>query len=120
MAIKPEDLDIEDSELARRVIVHARAIAPCLDSLADDPKRDAIAILSGVAREALARGVRSVASQGVGTARVTYGAASSWFTQDDRDALRSLCPSTAQSADHPVGLFPGWPRAYRELWPEED
>lgn len=123
MTITAEDLNVPDALLARRVLAHARVIAPCLQNLADDDREDAIAILQGVAREAMARGTRSVVSQSVGTARVSYGSATTWFTDDDRDALRVLCPAVAASvasAGHPVGRFPKPTRFYKSVWPEEE
>lgn len=122
MAILPADLNVPDVELARRVIVHARTtIAPCLNSLEGDDRLDAIAILAGVAKEALGRGSRSVVNQKVGTASVSYGPAESWFTKDDRASLRALC-AQAGSGDgsHPIGRFPLPTRAYRHVWPEEE
>lgn len=116
--ITPEELDV-DEQLARRVISTARSFAPCLDSLVGDARENAIAILDGVAAEAEARGARSVASQSVGTARVTYGSATSWFTDDDRDGLRALCQAAASGAGHPVGRFPKPAHALKKVWPEE-
>lgn len=118
--ISPDELGIPDLLLARRVIVHARTIASGLDLLDDPDRGDAVAILSGIAQEAAQRGARSVASQGVGTASVTYTAASaaSWFTADDRAALRGLV-ATVPAGAHPVGTFPAANRALRSMWPEE-
>ena len=122
MTIQPGDLNVSDTELARRVIVHARTtIAPCLNSLEGDDRLDAIAILSGVAKEALARGARGITNQRVGTASVSYGAASSWFTDDDRAALRALSEQAgAGDGSHPVGRFPLPTHVYRHVWPEEE
>ncbi len=119
--IDPQDLGIPDTVLARRVLAHARTtIAPGLDSLEGDALEDAVAILSGVATEAMGRGSRSVTSQSVGTAKVSYGAAASWFSADDAAALRALCQQTpAVDAGHPVGRFPAATRAFRHMWPEE-
>lgn len=122
MTILPGDLNVPDTELARRVIVHARTtIAPCLNSLDGGDREDAIAILSGAAKEAMARGARNVTSQRVGTASVSYGSASSWFTDDDRAALRALCAQASTTdGSHPIGRFPLPARAYRHVWPEEE
>lgn len=122
MAILPGDLNVSDAELARRVIVHARTtIAPCLNSLEGDDRLDAIAILAGVAKEALRRGSRDVVNQKVGTASVSYGSVSSWFTDDDRAALRALCAQASTTdGSHPIGRFPLATRAYRHVWPEEE
>ncbi|CED90264.1 hypothetical protein [Actinomyces succiniciruminis] len=124
MAIQPSELGVADQTLARRVLAHAQVIAPCLHSLDDAARLDALAILQGVAAEAQARGLRSVASQSVGTARVTYGSAASWFTDDDRAALRALCAqasrSSVASSGHPVGSFPAPSRDLRAIWPERE
>lgn len=117
MVMEPQDLGIQDLVLARRVLVQARTIAPTLDALSGDAQLDALAILQGVAQEAADRGSRSVASQSVGTAKVVYGAASSWFTDDDRTALRAICRQ-AIGDGHPVGEFPFPSRTTRNVWPE--
>ena len=118
--ITVEDIRCSDRGLAARILAHARVIAPCLTSLEDGDADLAVGILNAVAAEAQARGNRFIASQGVGSARVSYGAASSWFTQDDRDALRALCPAAARSAGgQPVGAFPAPARAFERVWPEE-
>lgn len=118
MAITPEDLDGFSEDLARRVLVVARSIAPCLDNLIGERRAEAIAILKGVAQGAQLRADRSVQSQGVGSARVTYGPTSSWFFQDDRDALKALCPAVDTSG-HPVGRFPAPDKMLSRIWPEE-
>ena len=118
--ITADDLGLKDAALAARIIAHARAIAPCLDSLTDDRKKEAVAILQAIGRDAQASGARGVASRQVGTARVTYREVPSWFTEDDRAALRALCGIAAVTAGHPVGRFPAPPAAYRALWPEQE
>lgn len=122
--IKPSDINGVDEDLARRVIVAARTIAPCLDSLVDGPgdddpkpKSDAIAILRAVAREGIARGSRLVKSQRIGPAWVEYTSADSWFSPDDRTSLRSLCELTT-TAGLPLGQFPK-STVVTNLWPEE-
>lgn len=117
--ITADDLGLKDAALAARIIAHARVIAPCLDSLTDDRKKEAVAILRAIGRDAQASGARGVASRQVGTARVTYREISSWYTEDDRAALRALC-GIAVTAGHPVGRFPAPPVAYRGLWPEQE
>lgn len=122
--IVPSDIPSVDEGMARRIIAIARSIAPCLDSLVDgagdkDPKplSDAIAILTGIAREGVARGSRLVKSQRIATAAVEYTVDGSWFSVDDRAALKSLC-GVAAVAGLPVGRFP---RAgvVTGMWPEE-
>lgn len=118
--ITAENIECSDRTLAARILAHARVIAPCLTSLDKGDEDLVIAILNAVASEAQARGNRFITSQGVGSAKVSYGAASSWFTQDDRDALRALCPSaSAFGGSHPVGAFPAPARAFERVWPEE-
>lgn len=116
--IAATDLPGVDANLARRIIAVARFIAPCLDSLVDEPRLDAIALLVGVAAEAKARGSRLVKSQRVGPASVDYSTAGSWFSDDDKSALRALCGVSA-TGGHPIGAFPKPSRAYSRLWPEE-
>lgn len=117
MPIKPEDIG-GDPDAARRIIVLARSIAPCIDSFADnsEEKKDAVAILKGVATEAAARGARHVRSEAVGTARVTYEVGSA-FTDDDRDSLRALCGASSGHSDTPAGSFPK-ERPIGRVWPE--
>lgn len=121
VTVTPEDLGAGDVVLARRVIAHARTIVPCLDSLTGDARQAAVAVLTGVLAEAVARGARGVVSQRVGTASVTYTAASaaSWFTPDDRAALRALCRTGLAAAGHPVGRFPPPSTALGRAWPDE-
>lgn len=118
MAITPTDIG-GDENIARRVIVLAKSIAPCIDTFADESeeKKDAIAILSAVAGEVKLRGARNVVAQRQGTASVTYDVGSA-FTSDDRDALRALCGATSSSIGQPVGSFPTG-RPVGRVWPEE-
>jgi hypothetical protein len=117
MPIKPEDIG-GDPDASRRIIVLARSIAPCIDFFADgsEAKKDAIAILKGVLAEVMDRGARTVRSQAVGTARVTYEVGSA-FTDDDRDSLRALCGSSSSRGDTPAGSFPK-ERPIGRVWPE--
>lgn len=117
--IAPSDLTGIDADLARRIIATARSIAPCLDTLVDEPRLDAIAILRGVASEGAARGSRLIKSQSVITARVEYNPGT-WWSDDDRGALRALCSATSSdSAGHPVGSFPKTSRVVARMWPED-
>ena len=117
MAITPADIG-GDETIARRVLVLARDIAPCIDTFAKDSEewKNAVAILSIVASEAKVRGARSVRSQKVGTASVTYEVGSA-FTDDDRDALRALCAAVKSTGSTPAGSFPKERPAGR-VWPE--
>lgn len=115
--ITPEDFPGVAEDVARRILVAARAIAPCIDSFADESeeRKNALAILRGIAAEAPAPGSRRVRAQAVGPARVDYWNADTW-TDADRSALRSLCSSTAPSGG-PLGSFP-LDRPLSRLWPE--
>jgi hypothetical protein len=119
--ILPTDLAAASEDLARRIIVLARSIAPCLDTLEDGagegdpkPKSEAIAILKGVAADVRMRGVKSQAS---GSSRVEYIVNGSSFSADDRASLRSLCATS--TAGLPVGSFPKPSPAVMRLFPEE-
>lgn len=104
--ITPDDITGVEEDVARRIIVAARSIAPCIDSFAADSeeKKNAIAILRGVAADAPAAGSRRVRAQRIGSASVDYWDANTW-RPEDRASLRSLC-SSAPSAGLPVGSFP--------------
>lgn len=120
--LTPEHFPLAVGEdVARRVLAVARTIAPCLDSLPDDSdeKETAIAILSAVCAEVVARGSRQVASQRIGSASVAYRDVGSAFTDDDRSALRGLCSAVSASAGQPVGSFPRPARALERMWPED-
>lgn len=115
--IAHSDLTGVDEDTARLILVVARSIAPCLDSLDGEDRANALSVLRGVAREAASMS-RTIESQSVGTARVTYRDIDSMFTPDYRTALRTLCGAASDAAGHPVGSFPkGNP--FRRLWPEE-
>lgn len=115
--ITPEDFPGVAEDVARRVIVAARSIAPCIDSFPDgsEEKKNALAILRGVAAEAPAAGSRRVRSQAIGPARVDYWDAETWSAQDRAD-LRSLCPAPRPTGA-PRGSFPR-ERPISRLWPE--
>lgn len=111
------DLAGVEEQLARRVLAAARAIAPCIPSLEDEPREDALAIIQGIASDIVARGPRHVKAQGIGPATITYETVRSSFSDDDRDALRALCPAASPSPGLPVGSFPR-ERPVSQLWPE--
>lgn len=106
-----------DENTARRILVLAADIAPCLHNLVDEARKNAIAILVTVYAETKARGARNVRSQGVASARVDYDVAGS-FRDEDKTALRALCGATMTTSGHPVGHFPKG-RPISRLWPEE-
>ena len=104
-------------DVARRITVAARSIAPCIDSFPDgsEEQKNAIAILRGVAAEAPTPGSRRVRAQRIGSASVDYWNADTWMPED-RSALRSLC-SAAPSGGNPLGSFPV-SRPIDRVWPE--
>jgi len=119
--ITPSDLG-GDADAARRVIVYARTIAPCLDSLEDGvgeadpkPRSDAIAILKGVASDVRQRGVKK---QHSGSSGVEYVVDGSSFSAEDRASLRSLCGAVT-TGGLPVGSFPLPSRVVTRLFLEE-
>ena len=114
--ITPNDIPDVDEDVARRIIVAARSIAPCLDSLVDEAKANAVAILKGVAAEAPPTGSRRVRSQRIGSASVDYWNADTW-SPEDRSSLRSLC-AEAVPLGLPQGSFPR-PGIIGRLWPED-
>ncbi len=115
--ITPEDFPGVDEDAVRRIILAARSIAPCIDSFADESeeKKNALAVLRGVADEAPAKGSRRVRSQRVGPASVDYWDANTWRAED-RALLRSLCPA-ATPLGLPRGSFP-IERPLSRLWKE--
>ncbi|MBN7792426.1 hypothetical protein [Microbacterium esteraromaticum] len=117
MPITPNDLG-GDEDTARRLLVLARSIAPCIDSFADEsePKKDAVAILRGVLAEQPAAGSRRTRSVSRNGTSMSFADVESAFDSDARQALRSLCGS-ASSGGHPVGSFPT-ARPFANVWPE--
>lgn len=108
-----------DEDLARRVLSVARSIAP-IDTVDDyELRKDAIAILRAVAQSGADRGSMLIANQRVGAAAVAYREVSSWFTDDDRAALRNICTTEAASPQGSVGSFPQPSRLIGRLWPEQ-
>lgn len=108
-----------DENVARRVLVRARSIAPCIDSLADgsEEQLNAIAILSAVVAEIPAPGTGRIRSKTRNGTSVTLADPGSWFSVDDTAALKSLC-AAATAAGLPIGHFPT-ERAFANVWPEE-
>lgn len=115
--ISPNEIST-DEDLARRILVRARSIAPCLNSIPDDDDRklDALAILKGVVAEVPAPGARRVKSRGRNGTSISYNDLSGAFSNDDIASLRYLCD--AAPAGRPVGSFPE-ARAFGREWPEE-
>lgn len=116
--IGPEDIGGDD-DLARRVLTYARTIAP-IDTIVDyEAKKDVIAILRAIAGEVEARGSRHVLTERAGMEIVTYSPAQSWFSDDDRGALRTLCGVNPGSVRTPVGHFPLPDREARKVFRRE-
>lgn len=115
--ITVEDLTGVDELTAHRILAVAHSIAPCLDGLVEEARSRAIAVLCGVAADVLPRGSRRVKSQRIGPASVEYFDADSWFSADDRAALRGLCQGAA-TGGLPIGQFPR-PGILKNLWPED-
>lgn len=105
-----------DDSLARRVLVRARSIAPCLDTLEGEPRLDAIAILTGVVAEIPAAGSRRVRSRSRNGTSVSYTDVGAAFTSDDILGLRALC--SIQPVGLPIGSFP-IEQPFSGVWPEE-
>lgn len=108
----------EDEDLAREVLVIANDIAPCLSSLSDDTeeKKNAIAILKRVYRDAVTRGSRMIKGQRIGSAGVDYSDVASAFDGQPTRALRAICGARTTSG-MARGSFPT-ERPISRLWPE--
>jgi hypothetical protein len=106
-----------DEDLARRILVRARSIAPGIDLIPDDDDRklDAIAILKGVIAEIPAPGAGRVKSRGRNGTTISYNDPRGAFTDDDMASLRSLV--AALPAGLPIGSFPE-ARAFGREWAE--
>lgn len=118
MTIRPDALGV-DEDLARRVLVHARIIAPCIDALAEgsEEHKDALAILRGIVTDVDGRGSRFVRSEGVLGASVSYAVSASYFEASDRIGLQSLCGVDVTAA---VVSRASFPKAglVAQIWPE--
>lgn len=114
------DMIGSDENLARRVLVRARNIAPCIDTFANnsEEQKDAIAILKGVIAEIPAPGSRRVRSKSRNGTSISYSDIGSAFSDDDITALRSLCASSGRPGD-PIGSFPS-AQPVAGVWPEGD
>ncbi|MDF2917715.1 MAG: MPMin1 gp44 [Microbacterium sp.] len=110
-----------DKDLAIRLILRARQLAPCLPEFDDDtPERTAVvAILKGVAARAASIGTGTIASQGRNGTNRSYRDVRSAFFPEDISGLRLLCPdgATQPTRAMPVGSFPT-ERPLSKLFPE--
>lgn len=116
MVIKWDDIG-SDENTARRVLVRARDIAPCIDSFVKDsePWKNAVAILKGVIDELPQPGSRRTRSMGRNGTTMSFEIARA-FTDDDIASLRALCPD-ATPAGMPAGSFPK-AGIVSDVWPE--
>lgn len=107
-----------DENLGRRVLVRARIIAPCLDSLEANTEagKNAIAVLKGVVAEIPAAGSRRTRSLSRNGTSMSFDVIDAAFDEDSRASLRSLCGLTDGEA-LPRGSFPK-DRPVGRLWPE--
>ncbi|MEN0021993.1 MAG: hypothetical protein AAGC61_01840 [Microbacterium sp.] len=119
MPITPTDIG-GDENTARRVLVLARSIAPCIDSFPDESeqKLDAIAVLKGVLAELPAPGARRTRSLSRNGTAMSFADLDSAFDSDARTSLRALCSASADPAPGiPLGSFPN-DRPFARVWPE--
>ncbi len=117
MSITHRDIS-SDENLGRRVLVRARIIAPCLDSLdpESDAGKDAIAILKGVIAEIPAAGYRRTRGLSRNGTSMSFEVIDAAFDADARLALQSLC-GQMQPTGLPRGHFPK-SRPLGRIWPE--
>lgn len=117
MAITPGDLG-GDEDTARRVLVQARTIAPCIDSFeaASEVGKDAIAVLKGVLAELPAPGSARTTSMSRNGTSMSFAQIRSAFAGDATVQLRALCGAAA-SPGHSAGSFP-LDRPLEYLFPE--
>lgn len=115
MAITFTDLGTDETT-GRRVLVHARRIAPCVDGLTGQAKADAIAILKGVVAELPEAGSARLKSMSRNGTSLTFDIASA-FSGDATTNLKSLC-TVDTVPGLPRGSFPAPLPAHTSLWPE--
>ena len=110
-----------DEELARRVLVRARSIAPCIDNFVADtePYKNAVAILKGVIAELPEAGTARAKSLSRNGTSIAYEISSA-FTADVITSLRSLCDAegAGDGRGYPRGSFPE-DKVFERLFPEE-
>lgn len=117
MPITHSDIS-SDEDLGRRVLMSARIIAPCLDTIdpASEKGRDAIAVLKGVIAELPAAGSRYTRSLSRNGTSMSFAAIEAAFDTDSRASLRALC-GLASGPALPMGSFPADSPVGR-VWPE--
>lgn len=117
--IKPSELG-GDEDLARRILIRARAVVPALRYVVEgsEEKADALAILRGVLARAAAIGTGAVSSQGRNGTSISFRDVKSAFTDEDISGLRSLFDGiTDLVPGHGRGSFPT-ERPLSKIWPE--
>lgn len=115
------DLIGADENIARRILVRTRDVAPCILDLDPDSEdgKNALAILEGVYARAADVGTGTVASRSRNGTSISLRDIKSAFAAEDLSGLRSLCgacESAAPSA-HARGSFPK-DRPLANMWPE--
>ncbi|MFD4957144.1 hypothetical protein [Microbacterium sp. NPDC058389] len=110
-----------DEQLARRILIRARGIAPCIAGLdvESEEGKDALAILKGVYARAADVGTGAVSSRSRNGTSISLRDIKSAFAVEDIAGLRSLCGdvSVELPAAHARGSFPT-DRPVSRLWPE--
>lgn len=117
--IGPYDIGT-DEDLARRILIRARRVAPCIHSWPGDSELrvEAIAVLKGVYARAAQVGTGVIASQSRNGTSISLRAVESAWTVEDLDALRSLCElAPTERPGLPQGSFP-LARPLSNLFPE--
>lgn len=119
MAIVASDLT-GDAAATHIVLLLARDVAPCLDSLVDDDRDAAIAILNRCVADVPAAGSRRVRSQSRNGSSVSFTTGESVALPGmEKAALRALCGSVPAAGSTPVGRFPA-PGTVVDAWPAEE
>ena len=119
--ITADDIRVSDAALARRVLLYATTVAPCLPTLEGEAKESALAILGSIAVELTNASGRRVKSRERGEWKIAYfsdAEIASIISADDRAALRWLCGNGSASRG-PIGRFPRPRRPLERMWPEE-
>ena len=110
-----------DQDRARRVLMRARIIAPCIVTLEDsEAVANALAILRGAYAELPDEGERRLRRMSRNGTGVDLDAAGPMFTTEDEASLRALCTVAviAEPPSIPLGSFPS-DTLFERLWPEE-
>lgn len=117
MAITHSDISTDET-LGRRVLVRARIIAPCLDSIDKNSEegKDAIAVLKGVVAEIPAAGSRRTKSLSRNGTSMSFDVIDAAFDADSRASLRALC-GLSDGGALPRGSFP-LQSPIGHVWPE--